>query len=85
MESQDAIQGLVISRLAEVLKLAPAAISPGDSVFAIGLDSSGALSLMGHLEDTLGITIDPAMIWEFPHISDLAGQLSLLSQAQRPG
>ena len=76
MASQDEIQGLVASKLAELLHLAPATIEPDDSVFALGLDSSGALTLAGHLEDTLGIAVDPAMMWEFPNIADLAGQLA---------
>lgn len=84
MENKDPIQGLVISKLAEMLQLAPAAIAPDVSVFALGLDSSGALSLAGHLEDKLRITVDPAMIWEFPHVADLAGQLAQISQCQQP-
>jgi acyl carrier protein len=83
MKSQAAIQSLVVSKLAEILQLTPAAIAPVDSVFALGLDSSGALSLVGHLEDTLEITIDPAMMWEFPHIEDLSEQLTQISQAKQ--
>lgn len=80
MTSPTNLEGVVISKLAQLLQLAPESIAPDDSVFALGLDSSGALSLMGHLEDTLGITIDPAMIWEFPQIADLAKELAQLSQ-----
>ena len=84
MNSQASNEPLVIAKLAQLLQLAPDAIGPGDSVFALGLDSSGALSLMGHLEDTLEISIDPAMMWEYPHISDLSAQLAQLYQGQRP-
>lgn len=73
----------MVAKLSQLLQLAPETIAPEDSVFALGLDSSGALSLMGHLEDTLGITIDPAMVWECPHIADLAAQLAQLSETQR--
>jgi len=76
MNTQIKIQGLVISKLSQLLQLAPETIAPSESVFALGLDSSGALSLIGHLEDTLGITLDPAMVWDFPHIADLAEQVS---------
>ena len=82
MESQDAIEDLVVSKMSELRKLVPAAIASDDSVFSLGLDSSGALSLVGHLEDRLGITIDPILIWEFPRISDLAAQRSQASQVR---
>jgi len=76
MSTQDKVQSLIISKLSQLLQLAPESIAPNDSVFALGLDSSGALSLIGHLEDTLDITLDPAMVWDFPHIADLAEQVS---------
>jgi hypothetical protein len=40
----------MVSKLAQLLQLASQSIAPDDSVFALGLDSSGALSLMGHLD-----------------------------------
>jgi acyl carrier protein len=74
--SPEKIQSLIVSKLSQLLELDPESIAPNESVFALGLDSSGALSLIGHLEDTLDITLDPAMVWDFPHIFDLAEQVS---------
>jgi acyl carrier protein len=76
MSTHNKVQSLIVSKLSQLLDLDPESIAPNESVFALGLDSSGALSLIGHLEDTLGITLDPAMVWDFPHIADLAEQVS---------
>jgi acyl carrier protein len=76
MSTHTKVQSLIISKLSQLLELDPESIAPNESVFALGLDSSGALSLIGHLEDTLDITLDPAMMWDFPHIADLAEQVS---------
>ncbi len=76
MSTHTKVQSLIISKLSQLLELDPESIAPSESVFALGLDSSGALSLIGHLEDTLDITLDPAMMWDFPHIADLAEQVS---------
>jgi acyl carrier protein len=76
MSTHNKVQSLIVSKLSQLLGLDPESIAPHDSVFALGLDSSGALSLIGHLEDTLNITLDPALIWNFPHIADLAEQVS---------
>jgi acyl carrier protein len=39
-----------VYKLSQLLLLPPEAIARDDSVSSLGLDSSGALSLMGHLD-----------------------------------
>lgn len=82
MASQEAVQHLIIDKLASILRLAPEKIDPEISIFSCGLDSSGALSLTGQLEDELAISLDPAMFWQHPKIADLSQQVSQLCQSK---
>jgi len=48
-----------------------------DAPFAeLGLDSMQAVALSGDLEDLLGRTLDPTLLWEFPTIRRLAAELA---------
>jgi acyl carrier protein len=82
MASQEAIQNLIIGKLATILRITPEQIDPQTSIFSCGLDSSGALSLTGQLEDELAISLDPAMFWQHPNITDLSQQVSQLCKSQ---
>jgi acyl carrier protein len=75
MDSQS-IQQFVVSKLSELKNLPADHIDVNTSVFQLGLDSSGALELVGYLEDYLGTILDPAIFWEFPEIRRLADHLA---------
>lgn len=42
----------------------------------LGLDSTAAVALTGDLEDSLGITLDPTLVFEFPTIARLVKHLA---------
>lgn len=42
----------------------------------LGLDSTAAVALTGDLEDILGLTLDPTLVFEFPTIARLAKHLA---------
>lgn len=48
-----------------------------DMPFArLGLDSTAAVALTGELEEVLGQTLDPTVVFEFPTIARLARHLA---------
>lgn len=52
-------------------------------LFKRGLDSVAMLSLFGEIEDTFGLVLDPADMWDQPTVRELAWYLAALS-AGRP-
>lgn len=75
MESS-VIQQFILSKLAALQQLPEEDIDIHGSMFQMGLDSSGALALTGELEDWLGVLLDPAILWEYSTISQLADHLA---------
>ncbi|MFH8626606.1 acyl carrier protein [Streptomyces vietnamensis] len=58
-------------RVAEHLRMAPADLSPDIPLSEYGLDSVYALSVAADLEDRLGITVDPTVLWDNPTLNAL--------------
>ena len=66
----------MIRRLSQYLKVAPAEIDPEALFTALGIDSSIAVSMTGDLAQSLGVDLEPHLLWEYPSIESLAQYLA---------
>lgn len=66
----------LVQALAEKLKRDPAEIDPTVPFFDYGLDSKNAVELSGELEEFLGRTINPALLYDFPTVAKLTAHLA---------
>jgi len=78
IKNEQEIQEFIVKNLSDLLRSNIEDIDPMESVFSYGLDSSGALTLMGLIEDELNIVMDPGMIWEYSSVTALAKNLASL-------
>jgi polyketide synthase 12/myxalamid-type polyketide synthase MxaF len=75
-QSQDGVQGWLLSTLAEQLGIDPRAIDVCERFSRYGLDSMGATRLLGKLAEMLGRPLSPTLVWEYPTIEALARHLT---------
>ncbi|WP_405019862.1 acyl carrier protein [Kitasatospora sp. NBC_00070] len=54
----------------------PLTIDPTVPLAEYGLDSVGALSLCGDLEDEFGLMVEPTLLWDHPTLDSLVGYLT---------
>jgi len=78
------IEDWFVSYLAEALQTAPENIDVAAPFETFGLDSPTAIGMTGHLEDWLGLTIDPTVVYDYPTIEALAKHLAELTKPARP-
>jgi acyl carrier protein len=70
------IESWLVAYAASLLDLDPQEIDPQDSFASYGLDSSGALGLIGDLGQWLGRTLDPALLYSHPTMEALSRHLA---------
>jgi 8-amino-7-oxononanoate synthase len=70
------IQGWLVSRLAEELRIAAEQIDVREPFAQYGVDSVIAVGLSGELEDWLGIALAPTVLWDYPTVASLADYLA---------
>jgi acyl carrier protein len=68
--------------IAELLALDVDEIDPAVSFARYGLDSSAAIGMTGDLGNWLRLDIDPAAVYDYPSIGQLAGYLAGDPQVQ---
>ena len=73
-----AMEDGVCAELAPVLRVATERIDRQQPFKVMGLDSLMALELRNRLERTTGLTLPATIVWNFPTIGLLAGQLATL-------
>ncbi|MCC7361297.1 MAG: SDR family NAD(P)-dependent oxidoreductase [Anaerolineales bacterium] len=78
--SQGAIEAWIIAHLAADFALDPAALDPTAPFEQLGLASREVVMLSGDLEEWLGLTLSPVLLYEYPSIRALAGHLATLKQ-----
>ncbi len=71
-----AIEKWLRNQLAETLNTKPSEIDIRQPFISFGLDSAQAVGLTGDLEDYLGRTLPPTLIWDYPTIEELARHLA---------
>ncbi|MEU6234602.1 acyl carrier protein [Kitasatospora sp. NPDC047058] len=67
--------GWLLDRISLYLKRPAESIDPGVPLAEYGLDSVGALSLCGDLEDEFGLEVEPTLIWDHPTLESLTAHL----------
>jgi len=70
------IQAWLVSYLAQLLEVGPGEIDVDDTLQRHGLDSSGAIGMIGDLGNWLGRRLEPELIYNFPTVSTLARHLA---------
>jgi phthiocerol/phenolphthiocerol synthesis type-I polyketide synthase C len=73
--SQEAIQERILDRLAADFGLDTAVIDPHNSFESYGLSSRDLVMLSGDLEEWLGISLSPVLLYEYPTLHALAAYL----------
>ncbi|HEX2685090.1 MAG TPA: beta-ketoacyl synthase N-terminal-like domain-containing protein, partial [Kofleriaceae bacterium] len=68
----DEIKAWLIQHLAERLAVTCASIDPREPFASYGLTSREAVVLSGELEEWLGWTLSPTLVWDYPTIEALA-------------
>ncbi len=75
-ETALAIEGWLVSHLAEELKVEERDIDLKKPFTSYGLDSAQAIGMIGDLEIWLDRTLSPTVIWDYPNIESLAMYLA---------
>ena len=73
--SQSEIQAWLLSYLSELLEIDPNAIETNDSLASYGLDSTGAVGLVGDLAEWLDLQLGAELLYSYPTIESLTGYL----------
>jgi acyl carrier protein len=68
----EALQEWLARRVATYVQKAPEEIKTDVPLAEYGLDSVYALTLSGDIEDHLGLTLEPTLMWDHPTIDALA-------------
>jgi acyl carrier protein len=74
------LQAWLTARVATYVQRAPEQIQPDVPLTEYGLDSVYALTLSGDIEDHLGISVDPTVMWDHPTINALTQALLQLAR-----
>jgi acyl transferase domain-containing protein/aryl carrier-like protein len=75
LNAKDGIQRWLVSRLSQRLGIEPQAIDVRERWSRHGLDSMGAMRLLGELAELLGRPLSPTLVWEYPTVEALARHL----------
>ena len=73
--TKDSISAWVTDYLAEVLEVDRSFIAPDVELEALGLNSALVVSMLGDLEDWLGVEISPSVVFDYPTIDAMSGYL----------
>jgi aryl carrier-like protein len=73
------VQQWLVAYVARLLGVSPESIDVDEEMVNLGLSSRQAITLTAHLETYLSRPTDPALIWEYPTIRQLAQHLSQTS------
>lgn len=69
------IRSWLVDRVAYYVMLPAQEIEPDVSLAEYGLDSVYAFALCGEIEDTLGIPIEPTLLWDVDTLTTLTAHL----------
>jgi acyl carrier protein len=75
-ETAELIQDWLIDQLAVRLDLEPDDIDIDASFESFGMESAEALVMLTQLEQWLGRTVPPVLVWNYPTIAQLSQRLS---------
>jgi acyl carrier protein len=69
---RELMEARVCAEIGEVLRLAPGRIARNKPLKSLGMDSLLTLELRNRLERSMGITISPTLLWNYPTVTALA-------------
>ena len=72
---RDTIEAWLIDWIAKELGMPPAEIETSKSLLDYSLSSVTAMMLVGDLEEWLGLTLPPTLVWDYPSIAAIADYL----------
>lgn len=70
------IQAWIVAYLADLMEVEPDEVDATLPFEQYGLDSAEAVELSGDLEDWLGRKLNPTLLYNYPTVEALAGQLA---------
>jgi acyl carrier protein len=73
---EQAFQVWLATRIAEYVRQPANAIQLDVPLSEYGLDSVYALTLAGEIEDHLGVSLDPTLMWDYPTLRKLSEALT---------
>jgi acyl carrier protein len=76
IQTADSIQDWLIEQVAQRLDLDPDEIDSYASFESFGMESSEALVLLNSLEQWLGRSVPPVLVWNYPTIAQLSERLA---------
>jgi acyl carrier protein len=82
--SAENVRAWLIGHVARYLDEPAGAIDPNVPLPEYGLDSVYAFTLCAEIEDTLGVIVEPVLIWEAGNLTGLADHIAGLA-ARRSG
>ncbi|MEL6853899.1 MAG: acyl carrier protein [Cyanobacteria bacterium J06607_13] len=69
------VQAWIVSYLADLLEISADELETDVPFDTYGLDSSAAIGLTGDLEDWLGQSVDPTLLYDYPTVDALVAYL----------
>ena len=79
--SHESIQSWLVNRIANQLKTSESRIDVNETFAHFGLDSITLIGISGELENWLGETVSPKLLFNYPTISELAEYLATAHEA----
>ncbi|KEO82565.1 acyl carrier protein [Tumebacillus flagellatus] len=78
-QTPEAIQEWIIDQICELTDLEASEIHPEEPFASYGLDSMSTVTLVGDLEEWLGLRLAATLLWDYPTIDALSVYLAELS------
>lgn len=73
--TEQSLKQWLTERVASYIRAQPETIAPDVALAEYGLDSVYALTLTGDIEDHLGLSLDPTLMWDHQTIDALTAAL----------
>jgi acyl carrier protein len=87
--TRESIESWLIDWIARELGMPPADLQTSKSLLDYSLSSVTAMMLVGDLEERLGLTLPPTLVWDYPSIAAIAEflmeQLDATAAGAKPG
>jgi acyl carrier protein len=74
--TRQAIEEWLVRWIAKELGLPPEVIETSESLLNYSLSSVTAMMLVGDLEEWLGLTLPPTLVWDYPSIAAIVDALA---------
>jgi acyl carrier protein len=74
--SRQEISDWIVSYLSQTLDIPAANIDRGRDLEQLGLNSALVVSMIGDLEEWLGVELTPSLVFDYPNIDAIAGHLA---------